>query len=145
MNEGECPQAWILIQNSRQEVPFAFNFDKRTELFLLFMLILCYLVLCYSHLNEMPLFFFFFKLSMMIGEKRVELVEIFCVLVCVNFVLDLSRMMERADSGQKLYSRMRIWEFPDEYVIEPTDGSSAASLSINRHDGSLNLIGMLVS
>ncbi|GMN28738.1 hypothetical protein TIFTF001_002158 [Ficus carica] len=49
-------------------------------------------------------------------------------------------MMERADSGQKLYSRMRLWEFPDEYVIEPTDGSSAASLSINRHDGSLNLI-----
>lgn len=48
--------------------------------------------------------------------------------------------MEKADSGQKLYSRMRLWEFPDEYVIEPTDGSSAASLSVNRHDGSLNLI-----
>lgn len=48
--------------------------------------------------------------------------------------------MEKADSSQKLYSRMRLWEFPNEYVIEPTDGSSAASLSINRHDASLNLI-----
>ncbi|PON94379.1 Phosphoinositide phosphatase [Trema orientale] len=48
--------------------------------------------------------------------------------------------MERADSGQKLYSRMRLWEFPDQYVIEPTDGPSAASLSINRHDASFTLI-----
>lgn len=55
--------------------------------------------------------------------------------------------MERADSGQKLYSRMRLWEFPDQYVIEPTDGSSAtaASLSLNRHDASLSLIGTYVS
>ncbi|KAE8671451.1 Phosphoinositide phosphatase SAC7 [Hibiscus syriacus] len=30
-------------------------------------------------------------------------------------------MMERAESCQKLYTRLRFWEFPDEYVIEPTD------------------------
>ncbi|XVF16018.1 hypothetical protein REPUB_Repub09cG0205800 [Reevesia pubescens] len=49
-------------------------------------------------------------------------------------------MMERAESCQKLYTRMRLWEFPDEYVIEPTDGSSASSLSISRVDASIKLI-----
>ncbi|KAH7519829.1 phosphoinositide phosphatase SAC6 [Ziziphus jujuba] len=49
-------------------------------------------------------------------------------------------MMERADSAQKLYTRMRLWEFPDQYVIEPTDGSSGASLAVSRIDGSLSLI-----
>ena len=53
-------------------------------------------------------------------------------------------MMERAESCQKLYTRMRLWEFPDEYVIEPTDGSSASSLSISRVDASINLIGGLL-
>lgn len=54
-------------------------------------------------------------------------------------------MMERADSAQKLYTRMRLWEFPDQYVIEPTDGSSGASLAVSRIDGSLSLIGKLLS
>lgn len=49
-------------------------------------------------------------------------------------------MMEKADPAQKLYTRMRLWEFPDEYVIEPTDGSSCSSLSISRVDGSIKLI-----
>ncbi|XP_059437193.1 phosphoinositide phosphatase SAC6 [Corylus avellana] len=49
-------------------------------------------------------------------------------------------MMERADSSQKLYTRMRLWEFPDQYVVEPTDGSCGSSLAISRKDGSLNLI-----
>lgn len=49
-------------------------------------------------------------------------------------------MMERADSVQKLYTRMRLWEFPDQYVIEPTDGSSGSSLSVSRVDGSMKLI-----
>lgn len=49
-------------------------------------------------------------------------------------------MMERADSSQKLYTRMRLWEFPDQYVVEPTDGSSGSSLAISRKDGSINLI-----
>ncbi|PPR88766.1 hypothetical protein GOBAR_AA31935 [Gossypium barbadense] len=48
--------------------------------------------------------------------------------------------MERAESCQKLYTRLRLWEFPDEYVIEPTDGSSASSLKINRADASMKLI-----
>ncbi|KAM7260053.1 hypothetical protein ACFE04_015794 [Oxalis oulophora] len=48
--------------------------------------------------------------------------------------------MERAEPGQKLYTKMRLWEFPDEYVIEPTDGSPGSSLSISRLDGSVKLI-----
>ena len=50
-------------------------------------------------------------------------------------------MMEKADSAQKLYTRMRLWEFPDQYVIEPTDGSCGSSLSVSRVDGSMKLIG----
>ncbi|KAG4386597.1 hypothetical protein GLYMA_11G085100v4 [Glycine max] len=49
-------------------------------------------------------------------------------------------MMEKEDSVQKLYTRMRLWEFPDQYVIEPTDGSSGSSLSVSRVDGSMKLI-----
>lgn len=49
-------------------------------------------------------------------------------------------MMEKSDSGQKLYTRMRLWEFPDQYIVEPTDGSSCPHLAINRTDGSINLI-----
>ncbi|KAA3479593.1 phosphoinositide phosphatase SAC6-like [Gossypium australe] len=50
-------------------------------------------------------------------------------------------MKEKAEPVQKLYTRMRLWEFPDEYVIEPTDGSSASSsLSISQVDASMKLI-----
>ncbi|KAL8133660.1 hypothetical protein AgCh_008921 [Apium graveolens] len=35
---------------------------------------------------------------------------------------------------------MRLWEFPDRYVIESTDGSSGPCLAINRVDASMNLI-----
>lgn len=50
-------------------------------------------------------------------------------------------MMEKADPAQKLYTRMRLWEFPEQYVIEPTDGSSGSCLQISRVDGSMKLIG----
>ncbi|KAF8406705.1 hypothetical protein HHK36_008797 [Tetracentron sinense] len=52
--------------------------------------------------------------------------------------------MEKVDSEQKLYTRMRLWEFPDQYVVEPTDGSSGSYLAISRVDGLLNLIGSYV-
>ncbi|GER34872.1 phosphoinositide phosphatase family protein [Striga asiatica] len=48
-------------------------------------------------------------------------------------------MMEKADPAHKLFNRMRLWEFPDQYVVEPTDGSSAPFLVISRVDGSMNL------
>lgn len=53
-------------------------------------------------------------------------------------------MMEKADSGQKLYTKMRLWEFPDQYIVEPTDGSSASCLAISREDGSMKLIGWIL-
>ncbi|KAF9608789.1 hypothetical protein IFM89_011558 [Coptis chinensis] len=49
-------------------------------------------------------------------------------------------IMERVDSKEKLYTRMRLWEFPDQYVVEPTQGSSGTCLAISRVDGSMNLI-----
>ncbi|XP_019421966.1 PREDICTED: phosphoinositide phosphatase SAC6-like [Lupinus angustifolius] len=49
-------------------------------------------------------------------------------------------MTEKADSVKKLYTEMRLWEFPDQYVIQPTDGSSCSSLSISRKDGSMKHI-----
>nr|XP_043627985.1 phosphoinositide phosphatase SAC7-like [Erigeron canadensis] len=42
-----------------------------------------------------------------------------------------------------LYRRMRLWEFNDQYVVEPTDGSSGSGscLSVSRLDGaSINLL-----
>ncbi|KAL7143741.1 hypothetical protein ABFS83_08G212900 [Erythranthe nasuta] len=48
-------------------------------------------------------------------------------------------MMEKSDHAHKLYNRMRLWEFPDQYFVEPADGSSAPFLSISRLDGSFNL------
>ena len=53
-------------------------------------------------------------------------------------------MMEKADSGQKLYMMMRLWEFPDQYIVEPTDGSSGSYLAISREDGSMTLIGWML-
>ncbi|XP_061998009.1 phosphoinositide phosphatase SAC6 [Rosa rugosa] len=48
---------------------------------------------------------------------------------------------EKAEAGRpKLYTRMRLWEFPDQYVIEPTDGSNGSSLAVSRVDGSMSLI-----
>ncbi|XP_011079160.1 phosphoinositide phosphatase SAC6 [Sesamum indicum] len=49
-------------------------------------------------------------------------------------------MMDKADPAQKLYNKMRLWEFPDQYVVEPTDGSSASFLAISRLDGSMSHI-----
>ena len=46
-----------------------------------------------------------------------------------------------ADPSHKLYTKLRLWEFPDQYVIEPTDGSSGSCLAISRVDGSMNMIG----
>lgn len=49
------------------------------------------------------------------------------------------RMMEKYDPTQKLYNRMRLWEFPDQYILEPTDGSFSPFLAVNRFNGTLNL------
>ncbi|KAL6507509.1 Fimbrin, actin-bundling protein [Orobanche gracilis] len=48
--------------------------------------------------------------------------------------------MDKPDPSQKLYNKMRLWEFPDQYVVEPTDGSSASFLAISRLDGSMSVI-----
>lgn len=53
-------------------------------------------------------------------------------------------MTEKVDPAQKLYTTMRLWEFPDQYLIEPTDGSSASFLAVSRLDGSMNLIGNFI-
>ncbi|KAJ0646850.1 putative phosphatidylinositol-3,4-bisphosphate 4-phosphatase [Helianthus annuus] len=51
--------------------------------------------------------------------------------------------MEKMDQTAKLYSRMRLWELPDQYVVEPIDGSSGSCLAVN-HDGSITLLGSFV-
>nr|DAD25082.1 TPA_asm: hypothetical protein HUJ06_026546 [Nelumbo nucifera] len=47
--------------------------------------------------------------------------------------------MEKTDSPQKLYTQMRLWEFPDQYVVEPIDRPTGSILTITRANGSLNL------
>ncbi|GMJ08800.1 ROOT HAIR DEFECTIVE 4, SUPPRESSOR OF ACTIN 7 [Hibiscus trionum] len=49
-------------------------------------------------------------------------------------------MKDKAEPFQKLCTRMLLWEFPDEFVIQPTDGSSASAFSICLVDASLKLI-----
>ncbi|URE00109.1 SacI domain, partial [Musa troglodytarum] len=46
---------------------------------------------------------------------------------------------------KKLYTRLRLWQFPDKYVLEPIDGTAESFLSISRFDGSINLIDMNIS
>ncbi|KAH0727080.1 hypothetical protein KY284_002945 [Solanum tuberosum] len=53
-------------------------------------------------------------------------------------------MMEKGDPSHKLYTGMRLWEFPDQYVVEPTDGSCSSCSEISRVDGSVKLIGSYV-
>ncbi|CAN6988848.1 unnamed protein product [Brassica rapa subsp. trilocularis] len=48
--------------------------------------------------------------------------------------------METSESQNKLNSRLRLWEFPDQYVVEPADGSGAPCLDISRVDASMKLI-----
>ncbi|KAK8511495.1 hypothetical protein V6N13_024128 [Hibiscus sabdariffa] len=49
-------------------------------------------------------------------------------------------MKNKAAPFQKLCKRMLLWEFPDEFVIEPIDGSSASAFSISLVDASMKLI-----
>ncbi|XP_057530364.1 phosphoinositide phosphatase SAC6-like isoform X3 [Amaranthus tricolor] len=51
-----------------------------------------------------------------------------------------SIMAGKGESGHKLHARMRLWEFPDEYVVEPTDGTGGSFLSVSRVDGSMKLL-----
>lgn len=49
-------------------------------------------------------------------------------------------MMVKALPSQKLYTRMRLWEFNDRYIVEPTD-SSGSCLAVSRVNGSISLVG----
>lgn len=44
---------------------------------------------------------------------------------------------------QKRITQMRLWEFPDKYVFEPTDSLATQFLSIDRSSGDLNSISQL--
>ncbi|XP_047310012.1 phosphoinositide phosphatase SAC7-like [Impatiens glandulifera] len=48
--------------------------------------------------------------------------------------------MEKTDTAKKLYTWMRLWDFPDQYIVEPTDGSGGSILQVSRVDGSMKLI-----
>ncbi|KAJ0966752.1 hypothetical protein J5N97_023669 [Dioscorea zingiberensis] len=50
---------------------------------------------------------------------------------------------EKVESGKKLHTQLRLWEFQDQYVFEPIDDAADSCLAISRHDGSLKLIGEL--
>ncbi|KAL8143374.1 hypothetical protein V2J09_016406 [Rumex salicifolius] len=53
---------------------------------------------------------------------------------------DFNLGMEIERGGQKLYASMRLWELPDQYVIEPTDGVTGNILTVSRADGSMKLM-----
>lgn len=49
-------------------------------------------------------------------------------------------MASDACPSPKLHIRLRLWEFADRYIFEPVDGLADLYLSINRTDGSMNLV-----
>lgn len=51
---------------------------------------------------------------------------------------------DKGDHGKMLYTRLRLWQFPDKYILEPIDISSDSYLSISRADGSSSLIGLFL-
>lgn len=61
-----------------------------------------------------------------------------------SWILSISHVDFSMESRNKLHSRLRLWEFPDQYVIEPADGSGAPCLDISRVDASMKLIGSFV-
>lgn len=63
--------------------------------------------------------------------------SIFLILDCT--VMDDN---DKGDHGKMLYTRLRLWQFPDKYILEPIDISSDSYLSISRADGSSSLIGL---
>ncbi|CAF2037903.1 unnamed protein product [Brassica napus] len=62
------------------------------------------------------------------------------VLGGINLNGSLMPQPSGAPPKHRLHSGLRLWEFPDQYVIEPTDGSAAPCLDISRLDGSMKLI-----
>ncbi|KAG6515697.1 hypothetical protein ZIOFF_026126 [Zingiber officinale] len=50
---------------------------------------------------------------------------------------------DKGDHGKMLYTRLRLWQFTDKYILEPIDVSSDSYLSISRTDGSSSLIAQL--
>lgn len=40
----------------------------------------------------------------------------------------------------KLHTRLRLWEFADQYVFEPVDGLADLFLSVSRVNGSMSLV-----
>lgn len=51
------------------------------------------------------------------------------------------REMGDFGGGQSLCTRMRLWELPDQYVLEPTDSISRQLLAIDRSNGNLSTLG----
>ena len=48
--------------------------------------------------------------------------------------------MGEVQDTPKLCTRMRLWELPDQYILEPTDSFSTKFLSIDRTTGDLSSI-----
>ena len=48
--------------------------------------------------------------------------------------------IEEVQDTPKLCTCMRLWELPDQYILEPTDPPSTGSLSIDRTTGNLSSI-----
>lgn len=62
------------------------------------------------------------------------------VLLGLIIVASHEREMGEFGGAQKLCTRMRLWELPDQYLLEPTDAIASQLLSINRSNGELSSI-----
>ncbi|KMZ76273.1 Phosphoinositide phosphatase SAC6 [Zostera marina] len=51
--------------------------------------------------------------------------------------------MEKVNAKTKIHSKLRLWDYPDQYIVETTDGTSGVYLAISRLDGALSFVGEL--
>ena len=62
----------------------------------------------------------------------------------LSIVASYGRELGDFGGSHRLCSRMRLWEFPDQYILQPTDRpSTAQNLVIDRTSGELTTIGEL--
>ena len=63
---------------------------------------------------------------------------------CEELSIVASKERELGEFGgdRRLCSRIRLWELPDQYVLEPTDGASPSQcLAISRVNGDVTPLG----
>jgi phosphatidylinositol 4-phosphatase len=64
----------------------------------------------------------------------------FAMIIVYYFRYPAMDVANDTSPSPKLHTRLRLWEFADRYIFEPVDGLADLYLSVNRTNGSMNLV-----